>query len=115
MTDVDDLARIAVELITRVRDDTPDANGTWLAEQLPDPGDWFRLAFVLAAAIPEDRSWKTLTRWAELAPCGTHAAAARHRYHGEDLCALCREAERERDRRRKRQARTTAQPERSAA
>jgi len=61
---VDDLARIAIELAMRVRDVDPERNGTWLAAVLPEPGDWFRLAFVLAAAIPDDRSWDHLTAWA---------------------------------------------------
>lgn len=59
----DDLARIAIELAGRVRDVDAERNGTWLAAVLPEPGDWFRLAFVLAAAIPDDRSWSQLTAW----------------------------------------------------
>lgn len=55
MTDLsrsaDELARIAVELATRVRDVDPERNGTWLAAVLPEPGDWFRLCFVLATAV----------------------------------------------------------------
>ena len=30
-----------------------------------------------------------------LAPCGTRAAAVRHRAHNEQVCALCKQAERE--------------------
>ena len=67
MTDLsrsaDELARIAVELATRVRDIDAERNGIWLAAVLPEPGDWFRLAFVLAAAIPDDRPWAHLTAW----------------------------------------------------
>lgn len=59
----DDLARIALELATRVRDEATERNGIWLAAVLPEPGDWFRLCFVLAAAIPDDRSWTHLTAW----------------------------------------------------
>jgi hypothetical protein len=131
--DVDQLAAIAAELAVRVRDETPDANAAWLAAELPDPADWFRLAFVLAAAIPDDRSWTALTAWAwatkpdpdivdegevlrpaksarpgagkPLEPCGTPAAAARHRYHGEDLCTACRLHEQIRDRVRKAESR----------
>ena len=68
MTDLirsaDDLARIAIELANRVRDVDPERNGTWLAAVIPEPGDWFRLCFVLAAAIPDDRPWSHLTAWA---------------------------------------------------
>lgn len=71
----DDLARIAIELAGRVRDVDPEANGRWLAAVLPEPADWFRLAFVLAAAIPDDRSWTHLTAWA-LAPRTAEQAAA---------------------------------------
>jgi hypothetical protein len=132
--DPDRLAEIAVELAVRIRDDDPEANGRWLRAQLPDSADWFRLAFVLAAAVPDDRPWLALTAWKwarteqaapdlvdegevlrpakssrpgeakpprELQPCGTEAAAARHRYHGEDLCEACRLHERIRDRIRK--------------
>lgn len=72
MTDLsrsaDDLSRIAIELAGRVRDVDPEANGRWLAAVLPEPGDWFRLAFVLAAAIPDDRSWRQLTAWTLMPP-----------------------------------------------
>jgi hypothetical protein len=108
LTYADRLAAIAAELAVRVRDDDPEANGRWLAAALPDPADWFRLAFVLAAAVPDDRSWRELTAWTAIQPArrlqphGTHAAAARHRYRGEELCDSCRDAERERDRIRKR-------------
>jgi hypothetical protein len=60
----EELESIAVQLAVRVRDDEPEANGLWLAEVLPDPVDWFRLCFVLAGAIPDDRSWNVLTAWA---------------------------------------------------
>lgn len=60
----DHLATIAVELATRVRDVDAERNGTWLAAVLPEPGDWFRLCFVLAAAVPDDRPWAHLTAWA---------------------------------------------------
>lgn len=125
--DPDRLADIAVGLVTRVRDEGPAENARWLALQLPNPQDWFRLAFVLAAAIPDDQAWLHLTSWAHhleedtiapvltpnfdaigpdgRRPCGTVAAARRHRYHGEPPCQDCLEAERTRDRNRKRAAR----------
>ena len=137
----DRLAEIAAELACRVRDETPADNATWLAEQLPNPADWWKLCFVLAAAIPDDRPWLALTAWTvtrpapaamdvvdegevlrpakasrparrkspdELQPCGTPAAAARHRYYGEDLCEACSLHERIRDRIRKAEARGRA-------
>jgi hypothetical protein len=109
---VDYLASVALELTYRVREDDPEANGRWLAARLPDPADWFRLAFVAAAAIPQDRSWHDLTAWARnladtpgpppaprpaverrnLQPCGTRAAYRRHRRRGETACQPCRDA-----------------------
>jgi hypothetical protein len=61
---IDRLAQVAVELTERVRDDNPEANARWLATALPDPADHFRLLFVLAAAVPDDRPWSHLTAWA---------------------------------------------------
>lgn len=72
----DELAAIAIELAGRVRDVDPEANGRWLAAVLPEPGDWFRLAFVLAAAIPDDRSWRQLTAWTLVPPAHEIEAAA---------------------------------------
>ena len=57
------LTRVAQELITRVRDDDPEANARWLSCVLPDRTDWFRLSFLLAAAVPDDRTWTELTAW----------------------------------------------------
>jgi len=108
--DVEQLEQIAQELICRIRDEPVDANERWLVAVAPEPLDWMQLAFVLAAAVPDDRTWAALTRWtrvpalAGLRPHGTHAAAQRHRYHGEPLCEACRDSERERDRERKRAA-----------
>lgn len=96
MTDTDHLARLAVELVVRIRDDEPSANARWLAAHLPDPGDWFRLAFVLAAAVPDDRSWHALTAWTRSDGC--HTSASGHRRRGEPVCAHCRRADRERKR-----------------
>jgi hypothetical protein len=63
MDDLTRLTRIAQDLIVRIRDDDPESNARWLALVLPNAGDWFRLAFMLAAAVPDDRSWSQLTRW----------------------------------------------------
>lgn len=128
MNTADDLAAIAVQLAMRVRDEHPEDNGRWLAKVLPDPADWFRLAFVLAAAVPDDQPWTRLTGWAadldehqviqlpvadqpsKVQPCGTTAAARRHQYNGEPMDLECREAERARDcaRRARRRSRGTA-------
>lgn len=93
----DRLASIAAQLAGRVRDDNPDANARWL-ESITDERDRWELLFVQAAAIPADVKWSILTAWTrgerELKPCGTAAAAARHRYHKEPLCGLCRAWER---------------------
>lgn len=63
--DVDHLAAVAVALAARVGDYGTDDNLEWLLEQLPDPADWLRLPFALAAAAPVDRfEWDTLVDWA---------------------------------------------------
>jgi hypothetical protein len=61
--DANRLSEIAAQLAARVREDDPEANGRWLAAVLPEKTDWFRLAFVLAAAVPDDRTWTELTAW----------------------------------------------------
>jgi len=61
--DTNRLTEIAAQLVARVREDDPEANGRWLAAVLREPGDWFRLAFVLAAAVPDDQTWTQLTAW----------------------------------------------------
>lgn len=124
MTPVNSLAQIATALIVRIRDDEPGANAAWLAGLLPEPADWFRLAFVLAAAVPDDRTWRQLTAWTtrplpdkapagpkavrQLQPHGTVAAVSRHRYRREPLCEACREAARVYERDRKRNSRKAA-------
>lgn len=61
--DVDRLEQLAQQLVARMRDDDPAANARWLSAELSDPCDWFRLCFVLAAAVPDDRTWLDLTEW----------------------------------------------------
>jgi hypothetical protein len=103
---VDRLAKVAAELVVRVRDDDPEANGRWLAT-LTDR-ERRDLLIVLAAAVPDDQPWAELTAWVpkrQLKPHGTPAAAERHRYRREPLCDECRDAERARDRIRKREQR----------
>ncbi|MFI6266133.1 hypothetical protein [Micromonospora sp. NPDC051006] len=104
------LADLGRQLAVRVRDNHPADNQQWLHEVLPDLADREALLYVLAAAVPLNRSMQSLTAWAEqdresrLQPHGTHAAAERHRYRKEPLCDECRQAERERDRDRKKTA-----------
>lgn len=57
----DNLEALAQELVIRVRDDNPEANGRWLAS-LSEQDRW-SLLFVLAAAVPDDRPWRHLTMW----------------------------------------------------
>lgn len=69
---MDDLARlesVAQQLVARLRDDDPVRVAAWLAYELPQPKDWYRLCFVLACAVPDDRAWSDLTNWAR-SPAG---------------------------------------------
>lgn len=65
----DRLAEIAVELTCRVRDDNPESNARWLAA-VTEPEDLRDLCFVLAAAVPDDRTWDQLTDWVRLRQYG---------------------------------------------
>jgi hypothetical protein len=81
-----------------------------------DPLDWAEmrdLVVLLAAAVDISAPPSVLFGWwrgrpkprPELRPCGTIAAANRHKYRGEEMCEECRDAIREWDRARKRLAR----------
>lgn len=63
MTDADRLAEVAAQLAARLREFSAEDNARWLAFTLPNPNDWFRLNFALAAAVPIDRTWLQLTSW----------------------------------------------------
>lgn len=65
---IDRLESVAAQLAARVRDEDPEDNRCWLENELPDPADWFRLCFALAAAVPDDRTWTELTAWHTGAP-----------------------------------------------
>lgn len=65
----DRLAEIAVELTCRVRDDEPAAVHRWLQAVVPD-NDMMALAVILAAAVPDDRTWDELTDWVRLREFG---------------------------------------------
>ena len=59
----DHLATIAQQLAGRIRDEDPNDIARWLRIELPNPSDWFELCFALAAAMPIDVTYKTLTSW----------------------------------------------------
>jgi riboflavin biosynthesis pyrimidine reductase len=89
----DELAEVAAQLVGRVREDDPAANARWLDAVCPAPADRYALLFVLAAAVPVDRPWRQLTKWAHsLAPVEINAeslppevdeVALRRALHGE--------------------------------
>lgn len=62
---VDELAGVAARLPGMVRSENPDTVAAWLGEQAAaDRERWYRdLALLLAAAVPDDRSWLSLTAW----------------------------------------------------
>lgn len=64
----DRLATIACQLVARVRTDGADDSGHWLRHVAPTERERFDLLFVLAAAVPDDRSWPELTAWAAVEP-----------------------------------------------
>lgn len=82
--DLDRLEAVAQQLIGRIHEDDPVLTWAWLARELPEPADWYRLAHVLACAVPTDRTWGELTAWARKAdlsgfgsPQGTSAPVHR--------------------------------------
>jgi hypothetical protein len=105
------LVNIGLDVAVRIRDENPDDVARTLdgldATELRD------MVVLLGAAIDVGVSHSVLYGWwtgrtRELRPCGTHAAAQRHRTRGEPLCGECRDAEREYDRVRKRYVRSAA-------
>lgn len=60
--DVNRLEQIAQQLIARVRDDEPEANARWLAAHTTAE-ERGALLFILAAAVPDDRTWSQLIGW----------------------------------------------------
>lgn len=57
------LAVVANELVVRVRDDEPAAVHRWLVTKVGGLNEWIGLAMILAAAVPDDRSWNQLVGW----------------------------------------------------
>lgn len=68
MDDLSRLESVAAQLVGRVHDDDPVRVWAWLAAELPDWRDWYRLCFVLAAAVPTDQPWHDLVAWCERLP-----------------------------------------------
>ncbi len=62
--DVPRLESVAQQLIARIHEDDPVRTWAWLAAELPEPKDWYRLCVVLACAVPTDKTWAELTGWA---------------------------------------------------
>jgi hypothetical protein len=73
----DRIASVALELVTRVREDDPDDYGRWLRNTVA-PEDMPALAVVLAVAVPLDKPWSHLTAWARMprSPRNDEAVAA---------------------------------------
>lgn len=67
--DLPKLESVAQQLAARLRDDDPRLTWAWLARELPEPADWYRLAHVLACAVPVDKTWGELTAWARESDC----------------------------------------------
>ena len=66
----DDLWRLEIlaqNLIVRVRDEDPEANGDWWDGLTPR--EQRAVAFILASAVPDDRPWSDLIAWTD--PEGT--------------------------------------------
>lgn len=61
----DRIAAVALELVSRVREDDPDDYGRWLSNTIA-PEDMPALAVVLAIAVPLDKPWGHLTAWARM-------------------------------------------------
>lgn len=61
--EAEQLAAIGIELVSRVREFGPTDNARWLHSQLPMPGQWFQLAFLLAALVPDGLTVGQLTAW----------------------------------------------------
>lgn len=105
------LTRIGMEVAVRLRDEDP-RDVRRLVDALPV--DEVRdLAILMAAHVPIDLPRSVLIGWWEhpqrrLRPCGTVAAAKRHRARGEEMCGPCREVYREHERIRKRARRGSA-------
>lgn len=116
-----------LELAVTVRDEGIDAVTAAAREALSAAGGDPIAALTIAAALipvdqPVDTWWQpglTFERVPRaprmLAPCGTHAAYARHKSHDEPIDDACRDAERAYQRARVRAARAKRAAQREAA
>lgn len=66
----DELVSIASQLVARVHDDDPQANGRWLAA-VTDAEDRWALLFVLAAMVPDEVATVDLLEWTMPLPLRT--------------------------------------------
>jgi hypothetical protein len=103
----DQVAEVAMELVSRVREDDPEANARWLKSVIDGEHDLVALAVVLAAAVPDDKPFSHSIAWTRmparvLRPCGTVAAYRRHKARGEEPDQDCIEASRKYERIQKR-------------
>jgi hypothetical protein len=118
------LVPVAADLVLRVHHEGRDSIGHLLATLTPK--ERWALPVVLAAMVPPDLPVGDLLAWVTwdeqghpltpsahlprrpavtgLQPCGTHAAFARHKAHGEPACDTCTRAERAYHARRRRTA-----------
>lgn len=106
----DRLIRIGLDVADRIRDEDPTAVARTLDSL--DRTELRDLVILLGAAVDISAPVSMLFGWwhgrpRRLRPCGTPAAAKRHRARGEELCDECREAQRTWDRGRKRLARAS--------
>jgi hypothetical protein len=81
--DVDKLEQVAQQLIARVRDDDPQSNRRWL-HLLTTEDEREALIYILAAAVPDDRTWRQLTAWTRM-PDPPEVIAERRRVLDEAL------------------------------
>ena len=95
------LLHLGLQVAASIREEPADAVARLISHL-----DWSELrdmALLLAAAVPVDMPVSVLMGWythprPQLRPCGTLAAARRHRARGEPLDPLCEHAERETER-----------------
>ena len=78
----DELSSIAQQLVGRLREDDPEAVNRWLCSVLPSSVEWFRLCFVLAAAVPAGEDCDRLTAWTTSCMAKRHGTVTAYRQAG---------------------------------